>query len=1564
MADRTVFSCVVMGDETLLAQCGEELIGRGHDVRAVVTANPNLASWAEQNGLKTLDPAELLNAGWHGDQFDWLFSIANLRLIPGSILQEAKAGAINFHDGPLPRYAGLNTPAWALANGEVRHGITWHEIVEGVDRGDIYLQREFEISQGETALTLNAKCFEAGMSSFAELCDLIEQDQLHGVPQTFEDRTYFAKSKRPDAAATLDFGGSAEDAARLARALDFGRGYSNPVAVPKVRIKDVAYGVGEVEVLAAARDAASGEVIDVDDKACVVATRDGFLRLGLLSDANGFELSPATIVSAGDHLDALSEEFATQLNELASELAQNESKFIARLERQADADLAGATAPKDEASCDWHSVTIEASGFAPADLVTSLSAYVGRTSGQAQFQFGYCGPRLHDLRSAFAGYVAASIPLEVSFDETATLASLKKTSAKELECLDASAGYSGDLVIRYPDLEAPSYSIGVRVSSETLDTEGLTGTIVTLALAENNGATQCQLLFDVARFPKGEAEALARRIAAIAIVVRDDPQKRISDLSLLTDAELETILYQRNATEEPVDLAATVHTLFERQAASTPQSPALVYRDQELTYAELDERANRIANALVAKGVGPDALVGLYMTRTADLVIAALGVLKAGGAYVPLDPDYPADRLGFMIEDSELKILIRDPDGEPPLPKNHAVDVVTIESLDEVSDSGKPLVSRCDASNLAYLIYTSGSTGRPKGVMVEHRNVVNFFAGMDQRVARSQDDSQPVWLAVTSLSFDISVLELFWTLARGFKVVLYSDHAKAASPADHRPAVRRNSSAMNFSLYYWGNDDGAGPRKYKLLLDGAKFADEHGFCAVWTPERHFHAFGGPYPNPSVTGAAVASTTSNVDIRAGSCVLPLHHPARVAEEWAVIDNISNGRAGIAVASGWMPEDFLLRPENAPPNNKTAMFRDLEVVKQLWRGEKVTMTGPTGKDQDVTTLPRPVQKELPVWVTTAGNEDTFRQAAQAGANILTHLLGQSIAEIERKIKVYRDTLRECGRDPDQYTVTLMLHTLVGEDREEVREMAREPMMSYLRSAAGLIKQYAWAFPAFKRPQGAAKAMDLDLQSLEPEEMDAILEFAFLRYFDDSGLFGTVDDAVARAEQLHAVGVNEIACLIDFGVPTETVLESLEPLAAVVSRFGHDRDHVGVVVDEPIAGFSFADLIQRHSVTHLQCTPAMATMLLVGEAERAALANVQHLYIGGEALTGQLMRDLRETTSAPIENMYGPTETTIWSSTMTAQPTATSVPLGKPIVNTQLYVLDSQLRPVPDGVPGELFIGGTGVTRGYFKREELTAERFLDNPFVPGGRMYRTGDLVRYDSEGQLRFLGRTDFQVKVRGYRIELGEIEACLHGHDDIAEAVVVAREDVPGDVRIVAYLRVADGASFSKEILRAHAGEALPEFMVPAHFVKLDAFPLTPNAKVDRNALPKPQIARPANASLKLISDGVPASDRAEPQGELEIKIANAFQTILGVDRVGLNDNFFLIGGHSLLAVQAHRSLKADVAPELTITDLYRFPTVSGLAQHLSNRGQSDQQLSKVANRAAARRQAMARRRA
>ena len=528
--------------------------------------------------------------------------------------------------------------------------------------------------------------------------------------------------------------------------------------------------------------------------------------------------------------------------------------------------------------------------------------------------------------------------------------------------------------------------------------------------------------------------------------------------------------------------------------------------------------------------------------------------------------------------------------------------------------------------------------------------------------------------------------------------------------------------------------------------------------------------------------------------------------------------------------------------------------------------------------------------------------------------------------------------------------MLHTLVGDDREQVRDVAREPMKAYLRSAVALIKQFAWAFPAFKKPAGIANALDIDLQSLDPEELDAIIEFAFLRYFDDSGLFGTVDDALARVEQVKAIGVDEIACLIDFGVPSATAMEALDPLAKVVAAANGGEEAF-----ESPGDFSIGGLIRSHNVTHLQFTPSMAAMLLMDEDTRRALKDVRHLFVGGEALQATLVRELRSMTEATIDNMYGPTETTIWSATTVVgeQPDGV-VPLGTPIANTQLYVLDHARRPVPAGQPGELFIGGDGVARGYLQRPELTGERFLPNPFTAHGRMYRTGDLVRRDERGAIHFIGRADHQVKVRGYRIELGEIEAHLATHPSIAEAVVVVREDKPNDVRIVAYLRPRDRAVSDKS-LRAHVREKLPDYMMPAHFVSLERFPLTPNAKVDRSRLPRPADSAALRKTAPITQPPVAAAAVDAAQC-----IAEAFKRVLAVEQVGMNENFFSLGGHSLLAVQVHRELKANLSADITITDIYRFPTVAGLAAHLTNRSSAKSQLSHVADRAAARRKALA----
>lgn len=1548
IADRTI-SCALIGDESLLVQCGEALRERGHEIVAVITEADAVASWAAGHAIPVLPAAGDLEGANAAYSYDWLFSIANLRKVPDPVWKRAREGAANFHDGPLPRYAGLNTPAWAILAGETNYGVTWHALSERIDEGEIYIASALEISDDDTALSLNTKCFAAGIASFSDLMDRIENGSLVGQAQPREGRTYFAKHARPEAAATIDFTRPAAEIARLARALSFGERYANPLALPKLRTPAGAFAVSHLEIEAQNSAPPAGTVIFADDTTALIATSEGAVRVSSLRDANGLPVAPNRVLSKGDVLPTLDSAEAERLTALATELARDESYFFARLKDAHAPDVAGLL-PAGNGAPTHVTLSIPRPAAWDADTVAAAIACVfARTGNQPRFALAFADDRLAAESAEFAGYVAPTVPLTFDIDAGTTIASLEAQVATALSEARARRGLAGDLISRMPQLAPYANGIALRITDQPNDVSTIEGSALTLVIGRDGGDVRA--IADTARLPQKNADALVRLMQAVfeALTSGSRPE-RVADLPVMSAGEIASLVVERNRTERAYDRNALVHGLIEAQARRTPDATALIANGETLTYRELDERASRVAATLVRLGVGSDTLVGIYIGRSFDLVIGALAVLKAGGAYVPLDPTYPKDRVALMVEDSGLSIILTD-DGLTPPTAGGDVRVLTVsDAMAGRMDATAPRAATAPPtpSSLAYVIYTSGSTGRPKGVMVEHRNVVNFFAGMDDRIPRPET-GQPVWLAVTSLSFDISVLELFWTLANGFAVVIHDSRQHAAAAPKRRRT--RRAQSLDFSLYYWGNDDGAGPRKYQLLLDGARYADAHGFRAVWTPERHFHAFGGPYPNPSVTGAAVAAITHNLEIRAGSCVLPLHHPARVAEEWAVIDNISNGRAGIAFASGWMPEDFLLRPENAPPDNKAAMLRDIEVVRRLWRGEAVPFTAPDGKKVDVITQPRPVSRELPVWVTTAGNPDTYREAARIGANVLTHLLGQSIDEVAEKIRIYRETLAEVGRNPADYTVTLMLHTLIGKDREEVRAAARGPMTAYLRSAAALIKQYAWAFPAFKKPAGVTQPMDIDLQTLAPDEVDAIIEFAFLRYFDESGLFGTVDDALARAEQLKAIGVDEVACLVDFGVPTEDALAALEPLADVVAAV---RAETGDAFQDAGDSGSLAALIERYGVTHLQCTPSMAAMALMIAEDREALRTIRHLFIGGEALQPALLNELKAATDAAIENMYGPTETTIWSSTGAALAGGEgAAPLGTPIANTQLYILDDRQRLVPPGTPGELYIGGDGVARGYLGREDLTQERFLADPFVAGGRMYRTGDLVYIGGDGALNFLGRADHQVKVRGHRIELGEIEARLGLHPAVAEAVVMAREDEPNDVRIVAYVRYKDEPAAEAD-LKAHVLSALPDFMVPAHFVPVQSFPLTPNAKVDRKALPRPEEARRTKAETPY----------AAPSNDLQVRLSDAFQKLLGAKRVGAFDNFFNLGGHSLLAVQLHRELKANVSPELTITDIYRFPTVAGLAAHIQDRGQASKHLSQAAERAAARRQAMLGRRA
>lgn len=607
------------------------------------------------------------------------------------------------------------------------------------------------------------------------------------------------------------------------------------------------------------------------------------------------------------------------------------------------------------------------------------------------------------------------------------------------------------------------------------------------------------------------------------------PGQRLSDLPILTELERTQLLTTWNATQATYPGDTCVHQLFEQQAARTPEAIAVMYQDTRLTYRELNTRANQLAHHLNQLGVQTETLVGLCTERSLEMVIGLLAILKAGGAYIPLDPTYPAERIAFMLEDSQAAFLLTQQHLAPQLPVG-STRLVCLdgEAASLAQQSAENPSSAVAPENLAYVIYTSGSTGQPKGVQIPHRAVVNFLTSMRQQPGLTAEDTL---LAVTTLSFDIAGLELFLPLCVGARLVLASR---------------------------------------EITTNGVALAE-----------------------------TLASTHTTV---------------------------------------------------------------MQATPVTWR-----------------------------------------------------------------------ILLEAG----------------------------------------------W--------QG------------------------------DPGL--------------------KILC-------------------------------------------------------------------------------------GGEALPLELAKQLLPKCAA-LWNMYGPTETTIWSSCTQITSNDEIISIGHPIANTEMYLLDPELQLVPIGVPGELYIGGAGLARGYLNRPELTAARFIHHPFdqATEARLYRTGDLARYQADGTLVVLGRLDHQVKVRGFRIELGEIETTLEHHPAVRQALVMVREDTPGEPRLVAYVIPEAPYAPTEQELRQTLAQQLPNYMLPSAFLFLEALPLTPNGKVDRKALPAPEVGRKATAAPFVA-----------PTLTAHYQLLQIWQDLLNVEALSICDNFFHLGGHSLLAARLINRIEQVFHKKLPLTTLFANPTIEQLA--------------------------------
>ena len=564
-----------------------------------------------------------------------------------------------------------------------------------------------------------------------------------------------------------------------------------------------------------------------------------------------------------------------------------------------------------------------------------------------------------------------------------------------------------------------------------------------------------------------------------------------------------------------------------------------------------------------------------------------------------------------------------------------------------------------------------------------------------------------------------------------------------------------------------------------------------------------------------------------------------------------------------------------------------------MRKLWQGEAIILPNGEGRAVETQVYPKPIQQILPFWITASSNRDTFVRAGSMGANVLTHLLTQTISDLEENILAYRKARCDHGFDPNKGIVTVMLHTYIGDDANQVRSIVHEPFTNYLRSSANIMSNLI-----------DESGIDID-DLIHKQVQDEILANARERFLQHSSLIGTVEACMQMVKRITEAGANEIACLIDFGVENSKVMDSLAKLKELKSRWQSSKSIYRKITD--------------HTITHFQCTPSLAELLLTDPRTEEALSSLQIFMVGGEKLSSTLATRITSKLRGNLFNMYGPTEATIWSSCEHIRGDG-PVYIGQPFRNVAYYVLDEYLQPVPFGVVGELYVGGKGLARGYLNAPQLTSQKFLRNPFSTDSdaRMYKTGDLVKYDALGNIEYLERNDNQVKINGHRVEIGEVEHVIGTLPEVRNVVVLNDEDL-GKVRLVAYVIAEQGVESSASWLRSQLYEVLPNYMVPSRIVFLDAFPRNSSGKVDTKAL----------VQIETVS---PAQQLDDPETENEVILLSIWQELFDSQAIGVTDNYFELGGDSIQSIQMIAKAR-EAGLQLGLDLIFKYQTVRDLAR-------------------------------
>lgn len=795
MKKQPSFDCYIIGNDTLTMYCASILMEKNHHLLGIISSSSQIKIWCQEHRINLINNIYEFEEQYSKAPCDYLFSIVNDTILPASIIHYPRLHAINYHNSPLPKYAGLYATSWAIINAETEHAISWHVIEPEVDAGDIVKQCFFPIDEHETALTLNLKCYEAAIESFSSLIDELVSKTEHRVQQNLKLRSYYGLKNKPKNLGFVSWDWTAEEIDRLCRALSFGS-YRNELATPKLIINNQLYIITSHRKLHVTSKGTPGTIVHISKNELQITTHTTDIAILKMVGTDGSvydmehwgTLSP---LSAGQVLSNINEQIINQLaNHPAvcvprierfwlkeySKYIHQDLSFIAQL-NQATTPYLGRQSSliyPEHLSNQLHHFSSAVTISPQYLLCTVVLIYLYRLNDYKNYSVQIMDSSLQNQLGELSCFLSCTLPLttdlthDLSFIETANQITEKLLQLKQHET------FCKDLFVRYPEIQFPKKDILIRfIDEQQFSIFPKEEYKLILSISKNGTGLH---IHNNTNYQDHEASyAFFNQIEEHLGLILEDaisyPEKKIYELMLLSEEEL-VLLHVWNKTSYDYDKTQLLHQYIEKQTSKTPKAIAACFEKTTMSYELLDKKANQLAHYLIAQGIHSNDIVGLYIHRSLEMLISILAILKSGAAYLPLDPHYPEKRIHYMLENSQAKCLITSEQYLPNFTFQGTIINIT-ESIYETLESTAPKI-KTKATDLAYIIYTSGTTGTPKGVAISHQAVCNHMVWMKNIHDFQQKDR---FLLKTPFSFDASVWEIFIPLIVGGFLVISPNEA-------------------------------------------------------------------------------------------------------------------------------------------------------------------------------------------------------------------------------------------------------------------------------------------------------------------------------------------------------------------------------------------------------------------------------------------------------------------------------------------------------------------------------------------------------------------------------------------------------------------------------------------------------------------------------------------------------------------------------------------------------------------------------------------------------------------